>query len=411
MFKLVERRRYYFLFSGILILVGLATLVYSTIATGTPMQLSIDFTGGTLLSLQFEESVDEQDIRDVLKDFNLDDIIVQKLSSVDPPELAEDSRWSVNSAEPLDDRGFDVLVATLSSVEEIDKSASSHRTLEEGGIVTLQFDETTDQEMLRLALGEFNDANAATIPSLDVDSLVVVTIPSSYPDGSRWSVRTDELSVDQVLDIESRLENEVAPLDRTATENSQVSESVGREVTWAALVATLVATGVILLWIYFAFRKVPHPIRYGACAIVAMVHDILVMVSVMSIMGLILDWQVDALFLTALLTVVGFSVQDSIVVFDRIRENIPRRRGESYELIVNRSVLETIHRSLATQLNAIFVMIAIVIFGGETIRQFVVILLVGLTSGTYSSIFIAVPLLVAWSKGEIPFVNQGGVIE
>lgn len=411
MFKLVERRRYYFLFSGILILVGIGTLIFSTISTGTPMQLSIDFTGGTLLSLQFEETVDEQDIRDVLKDFELDDIIVQELSAVDPPEFEDNSRWSINTQTSLTEDEFDSLINRLATVATIDETASSSRQIEEGGIVTVQFESTVEADDITAALTEFNENNVDSPSLVAVESLTVLTIPTEYPDASRWSVRTDELTVDEVLDIESRLENEVAPLDRTATENSQVSESVGQEVTVAALVATLAAALVVLGWIYFAFRKVPHPIRYGACAIIAMVHDILVMVSVMSIMGLILDWQVDALFLTALLTVVGFSVQDSIVVFDRIRENIPRRRGESYELIVNRSVLETIHRSLATQLNAIFVMIAIVLFGGETIRQFVVILLVGLTSGTYSSIFIAVPLLVAWSKGEIPFVNQGGAIE
>ena len=117
-------------------------------------------------------------------------------------------------------------------------------------------------------------------------------------------------------------------------------------------------------------------------------------------------WEVDALFLTAMLTVVGFSVQDSIVVFDRIRENQPKYRHEDYETIVNRSVLETIHRSLATQLNAIFVMVAILLFGGATIKQFIAILLIGLLSGTYSSIFTAVPLLVSWEKGELPFVGR-----
>jgi preprotein translocase SecF subunit len=99
--------------------------------------------------------------------------------------------------------------------------------------------------------------------------------------------------------------------------------------------------------------------------------------------------------------VVGFSVQDTIVVYDRIRENIPKRRGEPFETIVNRSLLETLHRSLATQLNAIFILVAILFFGGVTIRQFVAILLIGLISGTYSSIFIAVPLLVVWEKGEV----------
>jgi preprotein translocase SecF subunit len=110
---------------------------------------------------------------------------------------------------------------------------------------------------------------------------------------------------------------------------------------------------------------------------------------------------VNSLFLTAILTVIGFSVQDTIVVFDRIRENIPKRRGESFEMIVNRSILETIHRSLATQLNAIFVMVAILLFGGATMKQFIATLLVGMLSGTYSSIFTAVPLLVVWEKGEV----------
>jgi preprotein translocase SecF subunit len=125
-----------------------------------------------------------------------------------------------------------------------------------------------------------------------------------------------------------------------------------------------------------------------------------------AIMGLFRGWEVDALFLTAILTVLGFSVQDTIVVFDRIRENIRRRRGEPFETIANRSILETIHRSLATQLNAIFVMIAILLFGGATIRQFIATLLVGMLSGTYSSLFTAVPLLVVWERGEVQHLWQ-----
>jgi preprotein translocase SecF subunit len=132
-----------------------------------------------------------------------------------------------------------------------------------------------------------------------------------------------------------------------------------------------------------------------------MIHDILVTLGLFSIAGIFLGWEADALFLTALLTVVSFSVQDTIVVFDRIRENVPKRRGEPYEMIVNRSLLETLHRSLATQLNAIFVLIALLLFGGATTRQFVAVLLAGLISGTYSSLFNAVPLLVVWETGKV----------
>jgi preprotein translocase SecF subunit len=146
---------------------------------------------------------------------------------------------------------------------------------------------------------------------------------------------------------------------------------------------------------------VPHPFRFGICAIIAMIHDILVTTGLFAIAGLVLGWEADALFLTALLTVIGFSVQDTIVVFDRIRENTPKRRGEPFETIVNRSLLETIHRSLATQLNAIFIMVAILFFGGATIKQFIATMLVGLISGTYSSLFNAVPLLVVWEQGDL----------
>jgi preprotein translocase SecF subunit len=111
-------------------------------------------------------------------------------------------------------------------------------------------------------------------------------------------------------------------------------------------------------------------------------------------------------FLTAVLTVVGFSVQDTIVVFDRIRENIVRYLGEPYETIVNRSILETLHRSLATQLNAFFIMAAILLFGGPSLRQFIAILFLGMLTGTYSSIFIASPVLVAWERGELPLTGQ-----
>jgi preprotein translocase SecF subunit len=199
----------------------------------------------------------------------------------------------------------------------------------------------------------------------------------------------------------------MATLDRDNFRVETVSATVGQEVTRAAFFAVLVAAAVITGFIVIAFRQVPNAFRYGVCAIVAMLHDILVVLGIMSLLGLLLGWEIDALFLTATLTVVGFSVQDSIVLFDRIRENIPKYLGEPYETIVNRSIWETIHRSLATQLNAFFIMSAILLFGGDTIKQFISILFLGLLSGTYSSIFTAVPLLVAWEKGEIPFLNRG----
>lgn len=223
-------------------------------------------------------------------------------------------------------------------------------------------------------------------------------------DSNRWSVRGSFLETETIEQILERL-NAVAPLDRDSFQQQSVSPSIGQEVTQAAFIAVVVAAFVVTGFMVLAFRQVPNAFRYGICAVAAMLHDLFVVLGVMSLMGLLFGWEVDALFLTAILTVVGFSVQDTIVIFDRIRENIPLRIGEPYETIVNRSVWESIHRSLATQLNAFFIMVAIMLFGGETVRQFIFVLFIGLLTGSYSSIFTAVPLLVAWEKGEIPFVK------
>jgi len=212
-------------------------------------------------------------------------------------------------------------------------------------------------------------------------------------------IRSKELKEGEKAEIQAELRDRIGPF--TELRFDQVGPTVGREVTRSATIAIAAAAVVIMGFIIFAWRKVPNAFRYGVCATAATLHDVLVTMGVFSILGLLLGWEADALFLTAMLTVTGFSVQDTIVVFDRIRENIPKRRGEPYEQIVNRSLLETVHRSLATQLNAIFILVAILFFGGATIQQFIATLLVGLISGTYSSIFTAAPLLVVWERGEI----------
>ena len=211
-------------------------------------------------------------------------------------------------------------------------------------------------------------------------------------------IRSKQLPLATKQSIVADLEARFGPAEERRYES--VGPAVGREVTRAASIAVAAGALAIVAFIVIAFRGVPNSVRYGVCAVVAMFHDVLVTAGLFSIMGLIAGWEIDALFLTAMLTVVGFSVQDTIVVFDRIRENTPKRRGEPFEAIVNRSLLETLHRSLATQLNAMFVLVAILLFGGATIKQFVATLFVGMVSGTYSSIFNAVPLLVVWETGE-----------
>lgn len=298
MFNIVEKRQWYFLFSALLIIPGLAAMVYSTVTYGSPVKLGIDFTGGSLLELRFDEAVMPADVRQIFVE-----------------------------------QGF---------------TGSTAQT-------------TSDEQTIL--------------------------------------VRSKPMTPEEKDRLESAMEARFGAVEELRFES--VGPAVGAEVTRTAVIAVTVAALFILAFIVFAFRKVPNAFRYGACAIIAMIHDILVTLGLFSIACLVLNWEADALFLTALLTVVGFSVQDTIVVFDRVRENIPKRRGESYETIVNRSLLETLHRSLATQLNAIFVLIALLFFGGATMKQFVAVLLVGLLSGTYSSIFNAAPLLVVWQTHKI----------
>jgi preprotein translocase subunit SecF len=298
MFKIIQRRYWYFALSAIVIIPGLIAMIVSMVQFGTPLKLSIDFTGGALQELRFERPVQPAEVRQVFVNRGYGDTAVQTTS---------DARTVLIRSKFLDDQAKSQIQADL----------------------------------------------------------------------------RDTISNFEELRFES------------------VGPTIGSEVTQAATVAVIAASLVILTFIWWAFRKVPNSFRYGVCAVIAEIHDVLVAAGLFSLAGLLVGWEVDALFLTALLTVIGFSVQDTIVVFDRIRENIPKRRGEDYETIVNRSLLETLHRSLATQLNAMFVLIAILLFGGATMKQFVTVLLVGMISGTYSSIFNAVPLLVVWQKGEV----------
>jgi preprotein translocase subunit SecF len=179
-----------------------------------------------------------------------------------------------------------------------------------------------------------------------------------------------------------------------------VGPAVGAEVAKRAAFAVGLAALGILIYISYAFRRVEHAFRYGVAAIIAMLHDVLVVVGIEAILGHFLGWEADSLFLTALLTVIGFSVHDTIVVFDRIRENRRLHRRLSYEAVVNHSIVQTLDRSINTQLTVMFTLLALLLFGGVTTHHFVTILLIGVFSGTYSSIFNASPILVVWENQE-----------
>ncbi len=304
-FDIVGKRKWYYAFSAITIAAGIIAMIISTVQVGTPLKPSIDFEGGSLMELQFAESVSPAQVRPIFTSFTYD---------------GTDYRDTiVTTSEQL---GQETILIRSKFLSDEAKAAV--------------------QDQMSAKLGEFQE--------LRFDS---------------------------------------------------VGPTIGAEVTRAGVYAVAAAALAILLFLAFAFRSVSNAFRYGVAAVVAIFHDILVSAGFFAIAGVLLGWEVDALFLTAILTVIGYSVHDTIIVFDRLLENLPRYRTEPFALVANRSILETMTRSLNTSLSTIFVVVAILLFGGSTIRQFVAIILVGIITGTYSSIFNAVPVLVSWQAGEI----------
>ncbi|MFL5629407.1 MAG: protein translocase subunit SecF [Ktedonobacteraceae bacterium] len=246
-----------------------------------------------------------------------------------------------------------------------------------------------------------------TATATPTTSTPAATIPVKYVDvqtgtttGTIRLLTSNVVNPDKLDTIRAALINN-AQVYTYSISNASVSPSVASETTLRAVLAVLAASVCILLYIWFSFRKVARPWRYGTCAIIALLHDVLVVLGIFSILGWLLDIQVDTLFITALLTVVGFSVHDTIVVFDRIRENMQRRTSETFDQVVNASLIQTMSRSLNTSLTVIFTLSALTLFGGVTVRTFTLTLLIGIISGTYSSIFNASMLLVIWEKGKL----------
>lgn len=234
------------------------------------------------------------------------------------------------------------------------------------------------------------------------DTQVQTTSNGSYV------IRSSELAEEIRTSVVASLKDEFDS-DVTVLRFESVGPTIGQEVTSRAGLAIAIAVLIVTIYLTFAFRGVPHSLRYGICAILAMVHDVAVVFALAGFGSLLWGWEIDALFLTALLTVIGFSVQDKVVVFDRIRENTGIYRRLPFENLVNHSIVQTLGRSLNTQLMTVeFMLLALALFGGVTLREFAIILLVGLFSGTYSSIFIAAPTLVVWENKEWRTWFRGG---
>ena len=240
-----------------------------------------------------------------------------------------------------------------------------------------------------------------------------IFVADGFADTSAFTIQDDRtvqvkfknIGADEKTTLKNKLTQKFGAFEEQSYRS--IGPAIGSEISRAAILAVAIASILILLYIAMAFRQVAHPFRFGAAAVIALVHDTLVVISFICVMSLLAGWEIDALFLTATLTVIGYSVSDTIVVFDRIRENFRRYRGETLSMVANRSIMETAHRSLATHVTVLLTLLSILILGGPTLRQFISILLVGIVSGTYSSIFNASALLVAWDERSLLHREEG----
>ncbi|MFC2014718.1 protein translocase subunit SecF [Chloroflexota bacterium] len=251
-----------------------------------------------------------------------------------------------------------------------------------GSVMTVGFEQQLETAELQQALADSGYASAIIQQIGDEDFLI----------------RLPKLGSGDKTELEASLSSAFNSI--VVKEFDSVSPMVATETTRDAAIAVAVAGIGILLYIAWAFRKMPNPFRYGLCALVALTHDALIALGVFSILGGLLDWEIDLMFLTGILAVIGYSVNNTVVVFDRIRENLLKGERFDFETVVNSSLVETLSRSLNTSLTTLFVVLALLLFIGTAIQNFAVVLLVGIFAGTYSSLFIAPSLLVVWQKRE-----------
>jgi preprotein translocase subunit SecF len=259
-----------------------------------------------------------------------------------------------------------------------------------GSVLQISFDEPVNEQQIKERMDALGHPEAL-IQKIGPRSAFIRTNQFREAVGDGLSEReTVERDLEQTLGLQ-----------RDKVDFASVSPIIAGETVRNAFFAVLAASVFILAYIWYAFRRVPKPWRYGVSAILALVHDVVFVVGVFSILGKVLNMEVNSMFIVGILIVAGYSVNDTIVVFDRIRENVVRHPDRALDTVVNLSVMETIGRSLNTSFTTLFVLLAMLLLGGPSIRELLLAVALGAVIGTYSSIFIASQFLVIWDRGEL----------
>jgi len=376
---IIGKRNWYFAFSLVLIIPGIIFILLGPLTGGEAgLQFSIDYTGGTKWEIRFEDRTDTpEQVKAVLGAEGFADSTVQTTSDsfllirTEPIGLVEAPAATATPG-PSGSPG-----ASASPSGSPAPSASPAASASPSGSPG-----PSGSPAVTPGLGTPGPSFPASLPPASF------TPPTPAPPGT--VARTGEIGV-----LAAALEAELGPIE-SQRQLTTIGPVISGELTQQAMILVLIGSIGILLWMTFRFRD----FRFGATALVALLHDVIVVVGAFALLGTLFGLEIDGLFVTAMLTIIGFSVHDTIVVYDRIRENRSRHAGERFSSIVNHSILQTLARSINTSLVVIFSLTALFLFGGDSIRPFILALLIGITSGTYSSIFNAAPLLTVWEEWE-----------
>lgn len=367
MFDIIGKRRWFYAFSALITIPGLFFLLLTPLTGGqVGLQFSIDFTGGTVWEVHFRDGVPSPaEVREVLTEQGLD------------------GSAAITTA---GDRQY-VLIRT----EQIGLAEFPGASPAASGSPVANGSPAAGESPGPSPSPAASESSAASASPAGSASPAASASPSAAPGTGTIGLPTEG----ELAELRFALEDRFGPIDEVRQEAS-IGPVISAEIGQQAIILIILGSIGILGWMTFRFQD----FRMGAAAIAALVHDVLVVLGIFAILGTFMGLQVDALFVTAMLTVIGFSVHDTIVVFDRVRENRIRHAGEPFAAIVNHSLLQTLGRSLNTSLTTVIVLTALLLFGSEAIRAFVFAMVIGIISGTYSSIFNASTLLVSWHEWD-----------
>ena len=376
MLDFVSKRKWFFLASGIIIVAGIIALIVSG------LNLGLEFSSGTTMTIVFKDRVEQGALRTALADLGHPNAIIQR--SPQDAFLVQGLALSSDEKDKLI-TDLQTRYATTIRVAEFGSLENATAGNETTG------NATTENTILALMFGK---TIAPSDLSNELETLGYTGLSIEPTTLDLYLVRTKTISTVEQVQIQQALDQKFGSMDYLdfATISPEVS---GQRVKYN-IYAIIAASVAILLYMAWAFRKLAKPFLYGACAIVALLHDVLIMLAVFAIFRI----EIDSMFIIAVLTIIGFGVNNVIVVFDRLRESKIVESRFDLTTRVNMGITETITRSINTSLTVLFTLFALYAFGGSTIHNFMLALIVGVIGSTYSSLFIAGQLLVSWESGD-----------